>query len=641
MLQSIRDRLTGPLVWVVIGLISIPFAFWGIQSFRTGTQEPPIAKVGDEEISSRQFEAAYQQRYQQFQALLGDQFRPELIEQGRFRESVLGDLVQELVLRQHARSQGYRSSDSAVFDYLSTIPAFQIDGHFSADNYRAALAQQGLSPASFEAQVRDALVSDQLRQAVVETAFVTANDAADAARIRSQMREIAVAVFDDERYRASVSVNDEQVAGRYERDRARFRTPERVKLEYVQLDRAKLVPAGDPGDDVLRLVYDAEAASRFSVPETLRARHLLVAFGADKDAARAKAEALLEQIRGGADFETLAKENSDDPGSAPRGGDLGEVQRGAFDPDLEAALFEAPVGDVRGPVETDFGWHLVRVDAREPARTRPFEEPEVRRQLLDLYRTREADLRFHEQSEQLEQLAFENAGSLQPVASALKLTIEITDWVTRSGGAGITADPAVNGAAFSAEVLQAGENSRPLPIGGDRLVVLRKAEYEASREPPLEDVADTIRSELTAEAIAAELLRLASEAGARVAAGEALPAVLEPLGVTVSFEGIVGRTASEPRAEVVEAAFQLPRPAPGKMATGPVKLSDGDLALLVLKRVVDPPPPTAGDPALERERAQLRDSVAGAEFASYRKSIEKVVDVKILQPVNSASAPAP
>lgn len=636
MLQSFRDRLTGPLVWVVIGLISIPFAFWGIDSFRTGSQEPPIAEVGDDEITSRQFEAAYQQRYQQFQSMMGDQFRPEMVPQVQFRESVLDDLIQESVLRQSAAAQGYRSSDQAVFEYLSTIPAFQVDGRFSAESYRAVLAQEGLNPATFEAQVRDALVTDQLRQAVTETAFVTPQDAAAAIRIRTQVREVSVARFSAERYRQSVTVTEEQVAERYERDREGFRSPERVKLEYVELDRNRLPVAEDPGDEVLKVIYDSESASRFSTPETLRARHLLIAFGADKSAARARAESLLERIRSGEAFEALAKAESEDPGSAEQGGDLGEVQRGAFDPKLEDALFESPVGEVRGPVETDFGWHLIRVDAREPARTRGFDEPEVRQQILELFRVREGERRFQEQREQLEQLAFEKTGALAPVATELGLELQTSDWFTRAGGTGIAAEAGVLQVAFTPEILEAGENSSPVPIGTDRLVVVRKAEYEAPRERALEEVSAEIRAGLLGEQVSAEMRRLADEAAARIVAGEPVAAVLDPAGASLAFEGVVSRVSRDVPAEVVAAAFQLPRPAPGQVATRSVALSDGDLALLVLKLVIDVPVPGSEDPALERERARLRDSVAGAEFASYRETLESAVEVKVLQPINES-----
>ena len=176
MLQSIRDRLTGPLVWFVVGLIAIPFAFWGIDSFNTGGGDPVMAEVGDQKITQNEFSRAYEQRYQQYRSLLGENFRADLFDENQFRRLTLDDMVQESALRQFARASGYRASDAVLRDYLVSIPAFQKDGRFSAETYRELLQRQNLPVDRYEAQLRESLVIDQLRGAVQDTSFATEQD---------------------------------------------------------------------------------------------------------------------------------------------------------------------------------------------------------------------------------------------------------------------------------------------------------------------------------------------------------------------------------------------------------------------------------------------------------------------------------
>ena len=173
MLQSIRDRLSGPIVWVIIGLIAIPFAFVGIDTFNSGGADPIVAKVGGQKITSSQLEAAYQQRLQRLQQMLGENFRSDMIDPASFRQGVLKEMVQETALQQHADKSGYTASDAAIIKTIETIPAFQVEGKFSSEAYRAALATQGLTPQRFEKQLREGLGTDQIRDGVVASAFVT------------------------------------------------------------------------------------------------------------------------------------------------------------------------------------------------------------------------------------------------------------------------------------------------------------------------------------------------------------------------------------------------------------------------------------------------------------------------------------
>src|SRR5690349_10790882 len=346
MLQDIRERLTGPIIWFIVGIICIPFAFFGIQTFRGGGGDAVIAKVEHQKIRESQFRAAYEQRMQQLQALMGANFRPELIDQQRFRQTVLNDMVQETVLRHHVQDAGYRASDAMVFEALQAIPAFQEDGKFSSGTYRSRLAAQGYSPLRFEQQMRDSLVVDQMRGGVLDSAFTPPAVAAQAFRLEQQQRWLAYAVFEASRYLPQVAVSDAAVQERYDQQKASFQAPERLRVSYVELALEQLAEAPAPEAEVLKVIYEADKATRFTTVEERHGRHILVNFGADKDKARERIQALADKIKQGADFASLASSQSDDAFTKDKGGDLGWARRGQSLEKLEQALFSLGKGEV-------------------------------------------------------------------------------------------------------------------------------------------------------------------------------------------------------------------------------------------------------------------------------------------------------
>ena len=642
MLQAIRDKLTGWLVWFVVGLIVIPFAFWGIESFRTGGGDPVVVKVGDQEITQSQFRAAYEQRYQQFQAMMGERFRADQFDQNRFRQAVLDDMTQEATMRQFVRKSGYRASDAALFKTISTIPAFQDKGQFSTEAYKAALSSKGLTPERFEAQLRDSVEIDQIREAVIETAFVTPSDVAQAYRLATQQRDLSYAVLDAAKYVPQIEVTDEQIKSRYETDKSRYMAPERIKLSYVELSAETLPKAEAPSKDVLQVIYNAEKDARFTTAEERKARHILVSFGTDKAVSRKKADELLAKLKGGADFAELAKTSSDDPGSKTQGGDLGWIKRGQMPDKFEKPLFGlAKTGELTGPVETEFGWHLIRLDEIKPVKVRPFEDADVQTELAELYRTRESQKRFQEATDKLEQLAFENSASLDAITKDLGLQVQTTDWLTRAGGPGIAANDAIKQAAFSKEVVSDGDNSKPIVVSPGKVVVIRKAQYEAPRQKALSEVIDLVRADVKADAARAKALSEAQQMAAAARAGRPLAELAAARSLTVKAAGLVRRDNNVEDKAVVDALFRLPRPKTGAVSATDIALANGSVAVVVLGAVKDAETPAGAAPDVAREQSQLRDAVAGAEFAGYRKSIEQRIKVKVENPPVSDAAPTP
>lgn len=632
MLQTIRDRLTGPLLWVIIAILFVPFAFFGIQSLQNGGNgtDPTLAEVGGVKITQAQFHNAYEQAYRQLQQQMGENFRADAVPQAQMRQDVMKQLVDQEVLRQYTHDVGYRVDDAGIRRYLEAMPYFQDNGHFSADRYRSVLASIGQSPEQFEAGLRQSLPIEGLRNTVEQTAFITPREAEADWKLLHQERTFSYVKFDPAKYLPAVNVTDDQIKQRYEQKKDGYKAPERIKLAYVELALDQLPRAAAPGTEVLKAIYDARKATLFSVPEERHVSHILVNFGADKEVSKKKAEDLYAKIKGGADFAELAKAESDDAGSKSKGGDLGWLRRGFMPAKFEAAEFAlAKAGDVTEPVETEAGWHIIKLDELHPAQTKAFDDPDVQKRLLDLYQQQDLNTRFQDDAGKLDQLSFENPGSLDVVAKTLNLQVKTTDWFTRKGGADITASPGVIAAAFSQQILGDGENSKPIALDPTHLVVVRKAEYEAPRQYSLDEVKDQIRTELRNEAAKAQAEAAAAALLKSLEGGQSLDAAVKAAGLSAVNAGTVQRDAKNQPAGLLAAVFKMPHPAQGKMGYSQTDVDDGTVAVIALSSVSDPVP-QSGDSSQQTAAVQLRNARAGADFSAYADEVEKQVKVKMM-----------
>ena len=640
MLQNLRESITGVKALFFVGIISVPFAFWGIDQFRSGGGDPVLAKVGDTKIKQSQFRQSYDQRYQQLAAMMGENFRADLINQELFRNSVLDDMVQESLLRQYADKRGYSMSDAAVLEYIRQIPAFQEDGKFNAELYRNALAARGQSPASFEKQLREGLELEQLRLGVLSTAVVSEKEVEIAYRLQNQQRYLAYAVFKTTDYTDVVEVSEEEIEQRYDSRRDSYKAPERTKLSYIDLDLETLKKADAPADDVLKLVYEAEKQTRFSTPEERKASHILVSFGADKSAAKEKIEAIAAELKGGADFAELAKEKSDDTGSATVGGDLGWVRRGQMVEAFEETLFDMKKSSVSAPVETDFGWHIIKLtDVKEPA-VKPFSDETVKQELVELYQSRESEKHFQDLVERLKETAFENSDSLEASAAATSQTVKNTSWVTRNSRNGIMMFDGVREAAFGSDV-RAGENSQPIAVSPTRVIVLRSTEYEAARQRPLEEVRVQIQAELIREKSRAKALEDAKAALDKTQSGTSLEDAVKPYKKELRTPGLISRENRDVPPNVVQTVFSMSRPTDGKSVFDLAELTTGDAAVVGLVSVKDGDFAKATDEEKQGLAAQLRNSLAGAQYDAFRATIKDDIKVKLVAAPGDTAEEAP
>lgn len=630
MLEFIRERAQGWVAWTIVILLIATFALWGIQEYTSPEPVVNVAEVNGSEIPVAQFQQSYQQQRARLQQMLGENFNPAFFDEKSMKSDVLEGMIEREVLVQNAAKSGMRVSDVLLGNYIRTIPELQNDGQFDKELYNRLLRSQGLSVKGFEQSVRGDLLLQQVRQGVMDSAFATPSEVEALIRLREQRRDIGYLLVPVSQYEQDAAVEDAAIEKYYNDNRDQYRTPEQVSVEYLELSVASLAAGVQVSEEELRQYYQ-ERKRDFSVPEERQARHILIQVGsdapqADIDAARAKIEDILARVRKGESFADLAREFSQDPGSAQNGGDLGFFGRGIMDKAFEDASFALAVGEVSEPVRSAFGFHIIKLEAVQGGQSKPFEE--VRAQLERELKRQRAEERYFAQAEQLYNLTFENPDNLSVAAQALGLEVRSTEPFSRERGFGIAANPKVREAAFADDVLQRGNNSEPIELTADHEVVLRVKERKPEALRPLEDVREEIRLSLRDDAA----LKKAQETGqaliSRLQKGEDIAELAKSAKLSWERPGLVGRTAAEVKPEIIGEAFRLPRPLPGKPVFGGKSLASGDFAVVAVYEVQD------GDPALidaatkQSTAEMLMRSRATNEFQDYAEALKAKAEIK-------------
>lgn len=603
MLQQIHDRAQGWFAWAIIILISVPFALWGIQSYLGGGSELIAAEVNGREITQRDLDSQVQNARIQLRESLGAAYDPAKFDDKALRRQVLDDMIRDTLVTDVSAGMGLRVSDQELRARILAEPAFQNAGRFDNAQYEQVLKYQGLSPAMFEAQLRQRIVGDQLTRALAGSELVTKAEREQFQRLAGQQRELAWLRVPAARFSTEEPIDEQAVTAYYDANAARFQVPEQVKLDFLLLDLGTLAAKSEVADDELRRAYDSNQA-RFGQPERRTVRHILLTVPPDADAdtvAKVLAETLAvrQRIEGGEPFDVVAKAVSKDPGSAAEGGSLGEIEKGIMDPAFEEAAFSLTAGALSDPVRSRFGYHLIQVESIKPAAVKPFEE--VREQLRAELARQKSEALFYDQSERLANLVFENPDTLEPAARELGLEIQHSDWLARTGGPGPLGQPKVTAAAFSEEVLTERRNSELIEPEKDSLqaVVVRVVDHREASAKPLAEVREEILSALRKERAQKAAAAAAATAAEKLRGGADWAAVAGE--DKVEGPAMVGRNDPKVPAPVRTAAFSMPPPAAGGAGVGTAALPDGDSAVLRVTKVedgkVEAPVKGAADPA--------------------------------------------
>lgn len=623
MLQTIRDKITGWVAAVFLGAIAVVFVFWGID-FGAGAATY-AAKVEGERISLEEVQRAWRQRQSQLQQMLRDEL-PENMKREQ-QAALLDQFVRETLLTQRAEEFGYRVTDAALAKRVMEIPQFQVDGKFSKDRYNALVRSSGLTEAQFEAELKDELLIDQLQRGVVDSAFVTPHELARRYAIEKQQREIDYAVVPAGQFTGSIVVTDEQVQKWYDEHKPQFLTPETVDLQYIELTRARAESAVSVTEEALKDHYE-QNKERFESPERRRARHILITTGdgVDETAAQKKAEELAAKAKGGGDFAALAKQHSKDPGSAQQGGDLGWAQRGMFVGPFEEALFAMSPGEIRGPVKTQFGYHVLKLEEIDAGRLKTFEE--ARAELEDEYRKERAQTIFYDESQKLADAAFSSLTELESVAKTMNLPLKTAKGFTRQGGGELGQNPEVIEAAFSEAVLERGENSPLVAVGEDRAIVLRVAQHKPAEPRPLAEVRAQIEAQLKEQAAREAAAKMGADALARLQKGESWSEVAASMSLNPAGKRVITRDDSTAPDAVRSAAFNAPRSevSEGKPYYAGVATDDG-YAVLAVSQVRNGDPGAEPDAEKSARSSRTEQQIGAEEFAGYVAEAQRTADV--------------
>lgn len=523
MLQAIRNNAQGVLVWVVVGLIVVSFALFGLGSYLSGASKVVAASVNDVEISSTALTRAYQNYQERLRKMFGDQYRPEMFATTRVKNEVLQGLITQEVMNQMLFEQGYMAAPEQIFEKIKKYEAFQEDGEFSAERYKEVLAAQRINGDAFENDLSRDIASQQIRTAVSSSAFLTEKEKEILAALENQKREMGYFDISVKPYSKLIKVSDADIQSHYEKNSQLYLTPEKVQLEYVELNMDNVAALQEVTDEKVKQQYE-------SSPESYMAK--------DDVTAKKKLNELRKKIQQGADFSELAKKHSQDKGSAKQGGDLGYLTRGVAE-EFDKAVFALKKGEVSQVIKSKSGFQLVQLDdirkgdpeerkvrhilIKAENKLKPFAE--VKALIKKELKYQQAGKVFFDDADQMNNLSYETPDSLEPVAEALALKVKISPLMTRRGAAGLFANPKILSAAFSEDVLKQGRNSELLELSDTQLVVLRVKEHKVASVQPLKDVKARIKNTLLQQQASKKAQDVTSDILTRVQNNESIAAI--------------------------------------------------------------------------------------------------------------------
>ncbi|HEU4813006.1 MAG TPA: SurA N-terminal domain-containing protein [Xanthomonadaceae bacterium] len=652
MLQKLTDKSSSWIAKLILVLLAVPFAFFGMEQYFTQRIDTWAARVAappawwtdapsfwpvsmlwrEEVIDANEFREAFEQERQRRQLREGEAFDPRAFDTMANKQAVLDRLVDQRVLQLAADRAGIAIGDAQVRDSIQAIQSFQVDGRFDAQQYQLVLASQvpPLTPRGFEQEIREGLRQSLVVDAVAASAFATGSQVEQVMRLLDERRDVAWVVLQAPDAAAEATpIDDAAVQAWYDAHLDDYRSPERVAVEYIAIDADALeVPIVD--EAALRAQYEA-AGERFSSGDERLASHILVQGDDDTDAAQARAEA--ERIAAlarqpGADFAALAREHSDDVGSRASGGDLGWITRGTMGDAIDEALFALEPGATSDPVQTEFGWHVLQLRDVKAGEQVPFES--VREELA---REAEADAReraFNELAGRVVDEVYSNPSDLGAAAAIAGVPVQASGLFARGAGNGIAAHPAVQRVAFSEALVEDGMVSDPIEIEPGHTVLLRVVEHVPEQAQPLAEVraqvVEAVRAARVAEALEARARELVSGLDA---AGD-LAATAEAQGLAVMELPALPRGAPVPGPEAVEAIFAVAPPEAGKVSPGYV-VRDGNAVVFVVRGVTPGEVPPAGSPEREMVAMQLARLAGNDEAEAYVAALRERMEVEVAE----------
>ena len=486
-------------VQIVLSLIILTFAFWGVDSYNKSSPGKALATVNGNKINQEEFDQAARQQQDRMRKVMGSNYDQTMFDKPEIKRTILENLISQRLLMSQARSIGLTVSEKYLAQNIAGIEVFQKDGKFDKQLYESVLRREKISPLTFEANVARDLYMRQLIDAYMRNGYASHITADNLIRLNEQQRVVAVAKISFESYLNQVKVNEAAVRDYYDTNLKEFQTDEQVKVEYVTFSADALQSQVSVDEAEIKKYYE-EHQNEFGTPEERHAAHILIAVAAqasdaDKLAAKTRAEQILQKIKRSPDkFAELAKQHSQDPGSAASGGDLGQFGPGAMVKPFEEAVYKLKVGEIGGLVQTDFGFHIIKLLSVSPAKTLPLDEAKSAiTQRLKLQKTND---KFAELAEKFNNTVYEQSDTLKPAAELIKMPIQKSDWLSKKQAGSLPWTDKVLQAVFAEDVTQKKRNSAAIEIAPNTLLAARLLEYKPVSTRSLKEVNDSIRQKL-------------------------------------------------------------------------------------------------------------------------------------------------
>ena len=618
MLTKIREKSQGTLAWVILTLICVPFALWGINNYLDTGGEAPVASVGDKDFYQKDVNKAYEQYSQNLQGMG--------IDEQTLKAQALQKLIKDEVLLQYVHAEGLVSTDNEARDFVKALPYFQVEGKFSDKQYKALLASQKISSTEFINRIKNALTMEQFQHSTVDSSFATPYDVEGFFKIQNQQRDVEMITVPVQT--VVEQPTDEEVSAYYQQHQDAYQTPEQVSVDYVELVLEDLVKKVVVTDEKLKAFYD-EQKDQYTTPERRKISHILIAIN-DKTTEKAALEKALKakQDLVTKDFSAVAAEVSDDKLTAKKGGDLGLFNLGAMEKAFEDSASSLKLGEVSNPVKSAFGYHLIKVTELVPGNIRSFES--AKDDVNKAYQKAQAENAFYEAGERLTELSYEHPDNLQTVSETLGLKVQKTALFTKDKGEGVAADEKIRNAAFSEEVLQ-GNNSAPIEQSGERLVVVRLLEHKTAAKKELAEVKPAIVAVILKDKAQRFAVEKAKQLKDSLEAGKAIDAVAAENKLAVKTEKALVRGKSKLPEALSESIFKAAKPVGDKANIFVIGLPSGEQMVVSLSKVVPGVMSEEDKKQMDLAKKNIANALGQTEFNQVLNSLQTEADVEVIR----------
>ena len=619
MLKDIREKFTGGFAIAILVLIGIPFLFFGLNySFSTaGT----AATVDGDEITINRFEQSYREALQANPNLAQASAAVRM----QIRDAVLDGMIRERLINNYLQASGYQISDKQVTDMIQQEPTFQDDGVFDKSLYFEYLGERGLEAGNFELGQRQRLRQEQLQRAIGASAIVTPAEYRRYLNLIAEQRVVTLATINQDSVSGDIVVTDEAIVAYYDDNPTLFQLPDTANIEFIAVRRDELAAAVDISEEELAEFYE-DSKDRYLQDEQRHARHILILFDGDEAAAEATANDLMTRLQTGEPFEALAREYSKDGGTSAQGGDLGLLTKTQLSGELGKVIFSLAEGALGGPVKSDYGYHIVRLDSVSKQGPLPLEE--IRSELLRELRDSEADNAFRDLEGQISDALFD-APDLQSIAASVGIDVESASDFSRTGGEPFGANQAAIDAVFDAAVLHGGQISEIVELDSNTSAIFKVTKYSAATRQALADVRDQIDDTLRAQQAEQLMIERAEQILAAMDAGEDFGQAAEAAGATVSEPRLMSRRDPEVDQAVLFEVFAAGRPTQAAPVRGRVRNIGGGYTVYDLEAVLPGRPESI--PLAERDsrKVQLAQQSGAGDYRAFVQALYDAADIAI------------